>query len=277
MESDIDLEGQTAPPDYRNARIVIVGSGPSAPAMAKLVDSGATIVAVNNAWRATPRFDYFVFPSDFPVERRPSMAGAVKRSIGTRIYKRGYDDAGGILFGGATMAFAAGYWAMRRFKGAQIAFLASDMHYGTNGAATHFYGTGQPDPLRVNISLQSLEASSCRMFYKAIAQGTLLINATHEDQTRLTLPRVPYRQLGEGSLVHEGVALYRERYAAPAARIAAEAESMEAAAPFEARTSKYLRYRRDREVWQYVGEVNAKWLQLSDIIGNFGQDISKIK
>ncbi len=61
-----------------------------------------------------------------------------------------------------TMAFTAGYWALGALKPDIIAYLGCDMIYPLEkGSPSHFYGNGQADPLRSDITLQSLGSKVC--------------------------------------------------------------------------------------------------------------------
>ena len=61
------------------------------------------------------------------------------------------------------MVFIAGYWAFGTLKPDVIAYLGCDMIYSDKISDNHFYGQGVADPLRDDITLQSLEAKSARL------------------------------------------------------------------------------------------------------------------
>ncbi|MBT6122905.1 MAG: hypothetical protein HOH48_06015, partial [Candidatus Puniceispirillum sp.] len=67
-------------------------------------------------------------------------------------------------------------------------FMGCDMHYPDTGN-THFYGNGTPDPLRDDITLTSLEASSARLYSLAAQQGCQLFNLS-DSISRLIFPRI---------------------------------------------------------------------------------------
>ena len=88
-----------------------------------------------------------------------------------------------------------------------IAAFGCDMHYAAKGA-THFYGTGQPDPLRADITLRSLEAKSARLMILAAMQGCAMVNLSN-GPSRLVFPRVSTAHAGRAKPVpycHEMVA-----------------------------------------------------------------------
>ena len=85
------------------------------------------------------------------------------------------------------MAFTAGYWALGALKPDVMAFFGCDMIY--NRAQTHFYGKGTADPLRDDMTLQSLEAKSARLMVLAAQQNCLTINLSRQPESRLVFPR----------------------------------------------------------------------------------------
>jgi lactam utilization protein B len=85
------------------------------------------------------------------------------------------------------MAFTAGYWALGALQPDVLAFLGCDMNYQT--PQTHFYGAGTADPLRADITLQSLEAKSARLMVLAAQRECLCINLSELAQSRQVFPR----------------------------------------------------------------------------------------
>mgnify|MGYP001817859109 CR=1 FL=1 len=85
------------------------------------------------------------------------------------------------------MAFTAGYWALHQYQPSVLAFAGCDMTYPKSGA-THFYGSGRPDPLRPDITLQSLEAKSARLMALAASDGAAVVNLSTQP-SRLIFPR----------------------------------------------------------------------------------------
>jgi hypothetical protein len=79
-----------------------------------------------------------------------------------------------------------------------LAFLGCDMNYDQAGP-THFYGYGNADPLRPDVTLQSLEAKTGRLMISAARQGCICVNLSHLDTSRLVFPRVDVDQLREWS------------------------------------------------------------------------------
>jgi hypothetical protein len=153
------------------------------------------VVAINNAWRVRPDWNYLVHADDFPADRHPPEVTDQQRIVTSQDYVPEQNKLGGFVYAGGTMAFTAGYWALGALRPSIIAFLGCDMVYPKAGN-THFYGTGQADPLRRDISLRNLEAKSARLMLKAAQQGCLCVNLS-QDPSRLVFPRAERGDLGQ--------------------------------------------------------------------------------
>lgn len=146
-----------------------------------------SIVAINNAFAVRPDWDFMVHPWDFPADRVPSPLPG--QTIVTEAdFVPAQNTLGGFVYAGATMAYTAAYWVLAALKPQVLALFGCDMHYPA-GAQTHFYGRGTPDPLRPDITLQSLEAKSARLMVLAAMQGCAVVNLS-TGPSRLMLPRV---------------------------------------------------------------------------------------
>ena len=148
-------------------------------------------IAINNAWQVTPDWDYLIFPEDFPIDRRPQLpVGTHQQIITANEFVLHQNNFGGFVYAGGTMAFTAGYWALGALKPDIIAYVGCDMVYTAhNGKSSHFYGSGTADPLRNDITLQSLEAKSNRLMALANKQNCAVVNMSSLSETRLTFPR----------------------------------------------------------------------------------------
>ena len=144
------------------------------------------IVTINNAWRIRADWDDLCCPWDFPADRRPEPQ-AHQNLILQEDFVPAQNLYGGFVYAGGTMAFTTAYWMLAALKPQVIAVLGCDMHYPATGA-THFYGTGTPDPLRPDITLRSLEAKSARLQILAALQGCAMVNLSTEP-SRLVFPR----------------------------------------------------------------------------------------
>lgn len=144
------------------------------------------IVAINNSWRVRPDWDYLIHPDDLPADKLPPHVSDAQHIITSEDYVPEQNSFGGFVYAGGTMAFTAGYWALAALKPDIMAFFGCDMVYPASGN-THFYGTGQPDPLRVDISLRNLEAKSARLMLMAAQVGCQCLNLSTGD-SRLVFP-----------------------------------------------------------------------------------------
>lgn len=168
--------------------VLLLGSGPNA------VDCQDwprapfdRIVTINNAWRVRADWDDLIYPEDFPLERTPGVLEDGQARVEANAFVPAQNAYGGFIWGGGTMAFTAGYWALHALRPRVIAYLGCDMVYAPTGD-THFYGTGTPDPLRDDVTLRSLEGKSARLMALAARQGCALVNLSQEE-SRLVFPR----------------------------------------------------------------------------------------
>lgn len=145
-----------------------------------------TLVAINNAWAIRQDWDLMIHPWDYPDTLHPA-AGAAQRIITETDFVPAQNAYGGFVYAGATMAFTACYWALHALRPGVIAMFGCDMQYPASGR-THFYGRGTADPLRPDITLQSLEAKSARLMIKAAEQGCAMVNVS-VGPSRLMFPR----------------------------------------------------------------------------------------
>lgn len=167
--------------------VLILGSGPDAPSAADWPRSAFDhVVAINNAWRVRPDWSALVYPADFPSDRLPPQPGESQRLVGEDEFVPAQNAYGGFVFGGGTMAFTAGYWALHALRPRVLAWFGCDMIYAPG--RTHFYGKGQADPLRADVTLQSLEAKSARLMALAAAAGCACVNLS-TGPSRLVFPR----------------------------------------------------------------------------------------
>ena len=156
----------------------------------------SSTVAINNAWQLTDDWNYLVFPEDLPEDRLPPDESLLnKQLITAREFVPEQNHFGGFIYAGGTMAFTAGYWALGALKPDVIAYLGCDMIYSMPpGDQSHFYGEGQADPLRKDITLQSLEAKSVRFMAIAQMNNCSVVNLSDLAESRLLFPRVPIEQ-----------------------------------------------------------------------------------
>ena len=168
--------------------VLIIGSGPNA-VQAVSWDKSifSALVCINNAWQVRPDWDYLVYPDDFPAARLPQTPQADQFLIDENDFVPTQNEFGGFVYAGGTMAYTTAYWVLARLKPEVMLFIGCDMHYPKTGP-THFYGTGSPDPLRDDITLTSLEASSARLYCLAHTAGCQIYNLS-DSPSRLLFDR----------------------------------------------------------------------------------------
>jgi hypothetical protein len=167
--------------------VLILGSGPNVTEARPWPRAPFDhILAINNAWRVRPDWDALIHPWDFPEDRRP-IPGPHQTLVTQDAFVPAQNASGGFVYGGGTMAFTAGYWALHAHRPRVMAVMGCDMTYARIGA-THFYGMGSPDPLRPDITLQSLEGKAARLMILAAMQGCAAVNLSTAP-SRLVFPR----------------------------------------------------------------------------------------
>lgn len=167
--------------------VLIVGSAPAARAVQSWSHHPfTTVVVINNAWRLRDDWDVLIHPEDFPVQNRPPRLNPGQVIVTAKDYVPAQNAMGGFVYGGGTMAFTAGYWALAALKPSVVAYLGCDMMYPASGN-THFYGTGQADPLRADVSLRSLEAKSARLMLYGARQQCRFVRLS-QGESRLVFP-----------------------------------------------------------------------------------------
>ncbi|MDP3526820.1 MAG: hypothetical protein Q8S27_19785 [Hoeflea sp.] len=223
--------------------VVILGSGPSAPRLRSWQKpANARLVAINNAWRVRPDWDHLVHAGDFPATRMPDIVAPGQGVHSHESYVPAQNSYGGFVYGGGTMAFTAGYWALAALKPDILAYYACDMTY--SGNVTHFYGQGTADPLRPDVTLQSLEAKSIRLMALAARQGCACVNLSTEAQSRLLFPRAGLAEIARHP-----------------PQISLDSEAVEAALTEEARLGYMIE---DGEYWHHTDRFDAGALSAID-------------
>lgn len=179
-------------------KVLIVGSAPDAVRSAAWDTSCFThTLVINNAWRACPSWNCWIYPEDFPPDRHPRAQDLCgKRVITAEQFVPVQNEFGGFVYAGGTMAFTAGYWALGALRPDVIAYIGCDMVYEAKaGQCTHFYGAGTADPLRRDVTLQSLEAKSLRLQALAHQNSCAVVNLSELESSRLCFPRLAFEDL----------------------------------------------------------------------------------
>lgn len=227
--------------------VLILGSGPNVVQARDWDRSGFDhILAINNAFAVRPDWDSLIHPEDFPPENRPSTV-APHQSVVTAVdYVPAQNAYGGFVYAGGTMAFTAGYWALHHHRPRVLAFLGCDMTYDRS-RPTHFYGTGTADPLRDDVTLQSLEAKSARLQICAAEQDCAVVNLSQDDSRLIFQRSVP------AALPHVSVAPYDEA-------LARSARVMEADLGYFVPSGRYWEVR-DRFDAEKLRAIDTAWLE----------------
>lgn len=169
--------------------VLMLGSGPAVTEAANWPRAPFdAVVAINNAHAVRPDWTHHIYPWDFPPERRGIPRDASQRIVTQEDFVPAQNAFGGFVYAGGTMAFTTAYWALHALKPRVIAAFGCDMHYPKG--QTHFYGAGTADPLRPDITLQSLEAKSARLMILAAMEDCAMVNLSF-GPSRLIFPRIP--------------------------------------------------------------------------------------
>ncbi len=234
--------------------VIIIGSAPDA-TRAKEFDLSdvSSIVAVNNAWQIRKDWTHLIYPGDFDPNRLPTN-GDGREVVTFEDYVLANNAYGGIVYAGGSMAFTAGYWALHSLRPDILAFVGCDMIYDQSSEKTHFYGKGEPDPLRDDPSLQSLEAKANRLLLTGLEQGCLCMNLSTKQQSRLTFPRLDAQALTSGLWEQRITALVAVRDAADPHAVAL-AQKAEADAGIFVETGDY---------WEHPEKVDGQRLAAID-------------
>ena len=128
-------------------------------------------------------------------ENRPFDPASNQRLIQAEQFVPEQNQFGGVVYVGGTMIFTTAYWALGALKPDVMAFFGCDLVYPGSGP-THFYGTGTPDPLRKDVTLQSLEAKAARLQLIAARHGCSCVNLSAE-RSRLVFPRATLQNLSD--------------------------------------------------------------------------------
>jgi len=215
--------------------VVILGSGPKASQAAEWdARFWNQLVVINNAWRIRSDWTACVFPEDFPDENQPVSLTSDQRLIQAEQFVPQQNQFGGVVYVGGTMAFTTAYWVLGALKPDVMAFFGCDLVYPESGP-THFYGTGTPDPLRKDVTLQSLEAKAARLQLIAAKYGCACLNLS-KDRSRLVFPRAALETLSKAECLepdHRAIekVLMRERtlnYQVPSGRYWESVEQFDA-------------------------------------------------
>ncbi|MBL9037715.1 MAG: hypothetical protein JNG84_04290 [Archangium sp.] len=250
--------------------VAVLGSGPQAGELASLRGDDTIVAVMNNAWRAVPDWDYWLYADDFPEEGKPAPELRARRGRSSPQYWPAIEAHGGLVLCGATMAYATGYWALHTMPFSQVSFFATDMTY--SGAKTHFYGQGAPDPLRRDVTLQDHEAKGLRLQYFALRASCLFLNASNAEETRLVVPRIRSGVSLRRNVAAEVMPTLRELLRAMD-DAATPALQLERATPASWRVPNYGLIMNEPGLWSHTAAVDARWRALKPMSDALAQQV----
>ena len=177
-------------------KIIVLGSGLTAPLIKHIDTSDWKVIAINNAWRQGC-WDDIIYPCDY--KTLPDDEGEIyKNLIPHKIYNTANNRFGDeIKDRGDTMSMNAAYYALS-LNPRVIAFLGVDMTYNKdNNGNTHCYGIGSPDPL-TRLGEKNLDLFIERFDKVAKKNGVELYNLSPVEQpSRLPFQRHDIDKLKE--------------------------------------------------------------------------------
>lgn len=192
-------------------KVLIVGSGKTAPQIKDWNLAGWSLVTMNNAHMVRPDWEFAGFSPDLPKERQPVDNVPFQYTFSALTGPKGNDErlpsTGQRGFEFAlrhynkqhldTTFFGITYWVLRFLQPRIVGFMGCDMNYDLVNDSTHFYGMGldtgnnqPPDPLRF-FKAAGLDPAKCLIELQndANKQGCELVNFSKE------LSRLPYNHI----------------------------------------------------------------------------------
>lgn len=239
---------------------LIVGSAPDASVITDAhVPKSIALIAVNNAWRLRSDFLIHISPNDFPDANKPPPDYKLHR-VQNGGYIAGLRRAGGVLFCGATMSFCSGYYALSARPERIIGFLGCNMVYeGTN---THFYGKGEPDPIKVQAatyaSIKDLKAKAARLFLYGLLQDTLILNLLPHPNGQMSIPTTRF----EGDIIKQYQSLMNDKSLHKILIKAAGVLMKEREFPANRHSMNLIPISRDPTLMAFIDSINADWKSL---------------
>ena len=106
--------------------VLMLGSAPMVVEAAAWPRRFDRVLAINNAWRVRPDWDYAIYPWDFDAARVP-VAGPGQVLVTEADFVPAQNRYGGFVYAGATMAYTAAYWALDALRPSVLAVFGCDM------------------------------------------------------------------------------------------------------------------------------------------------------
>lgn len=183
-------------------QVLIIGSGHSALEYEKYKNKGLIVVTVNNAWKITEDWDYWVSAGDYNGDK-PITIKENQKLVTGKDYNLAMSKHGHVNNCGFSIMLNTSYWVLETLKPNKIYYLGADMDYTPNDyGETHFYGVGQDikkykksDP-DIMVELNSkgdknyLYNIYMRFYNIAKSKGVETFNLSKNENTRLPYPKI---------------------------------------------------------------------------------------
>jgi hypothetical protein len=182
------------------SKILIVASGPSALDVSLYEDVFNLIVVINNAWKVSSKWTYWVHPRDYKGARPEKLLPHQEEIVD---YQPSLSKYGGQGACGYSVTLNASYWVLDKLIPSEIYYLGADMNYTPDkNGNTHFYGIGHdiarhgiPDPdimVKLNSKGDNNYLENIYLRFKSIANenGCNVYNLSTIEPSRLPYPRV---------------------------------------------------------------------------------------
>lgn len=194
--------------------VLIIGSGKNAVEADRFNLPNTKYIAVNHAWKATTRWDYWLHSGDFKGEKFDGELGDNRKIISASkpAGNTGYNEAckqhGGVRETGYSIMLNASYWVMEFLSPKRIGFIGADMNYQTGPEGeTAFYGVGVdiqrnkvPDPDRMaekygkDDPAEYLRKIYMRFYDIAQQKEIEVYNLSNDPSSRLPYPKIDWRE-----------------------------------------------------------------------------------
>ena len=131
--------------DMPQMDVLVLGSGPTGEMIKDFDLSNHYVIGINHSWMLTPFWTHLLYPDDYTGEL-PTKLNQFQKIVDNTIYMKHNLRYGNLQDRGDAMLFNSLYFSLQ-FKPKTIGCLGNDLYYPKKGK-THFYGKGNPDPLR---------------------------------------------------------------------------------------------------------------------------------
>lgn len=185
-------------------KVLILASGKTATQIKEIDTSNFTVIAVNNAWKATDKWNYWIHAMDYKGNRPESVRG---NQTVVKSAEKVLSNYGGVYHCGYSITLCASYWALHTLKPSEIYYLGCDMNYEPDKhGSTHFYGVGydigrrgvsDPDAMAKRwkdpeqTEDEYIQQIYLRFKQTAEEKGCTVWNASRIDETKTRLPYPP--------------------------------------------------------------------------------------